>query len=398
MMSSADVRAAGRENAQTERHTIRLDYVLSGAAGERTDIALVKTSRLMTDNCRRVNMTRPLLAGAGRVSLIDDATGDTLYVNTFSTLFQEWKDLNDSVRRAFEATFLIPEPERAARVSVELFDKRHKTVASHSHRLAPSDILIRDLNPSPWRVDTLHRATSATDHIAVAIAGEGYRADDMERFLREARRAVDAILSHEPFKRYADRFDFYAVEVESTDSGVSVPKEGRWIDTPFGSHFSTFYSDRYLTSPCVFAIHDALTGIPYQHIIVLANTDVYGGGGIFNSYTLTAAGHRLFEPVVVHEFGHSFGGLADEYFYDDDVMTDTYVLDVEPWEPNITTLVDYDSKWKDMDGAALFEGGGYSAHGIYRPADTCRMRANQAPAFCPACQRALSRMILFYTE
>jgi hypothetical protein len=247
-------------------------------------------------------------------------------------------------------------------------------------------------------VDTLHRATSATDHIAVAIAGEGYRADDMERFLREARRAVDAILSHEPFKRYADRFDFYAVEVESTDSGVSVPKEGRWIDTPFGSHFSTFYSDRYLTSPCVFAIHDALTGIPYQHIIVLANTDVYGGGGIFNSYTLTAAGHRLFEPVVVHEFGHSFGGLADEYFYDDDVMTDTYVLDVEPWEPNITTLVDYDSKWKDMDGAALFEGGGYSAHGIYRPADTCRMRANQAPAFCPACQRALSRMILFYTE
>ena len=95
-------------------------------------------------------------------------------------------------------------------------------------------------------------------------------------------------------------------------------------------------------------IHDALAGIPYEHIIILANTKEYGGGGIYNSYTLTTAHHPMFRPVVVHEFGHSFGGLADEYFYDNDVMTDTYPLDVEPWEQNISTQVDFASKWKDM--------------------------------------------------
>ena len=87
---------------------------------------------------------------------------------------------------------------------------------------------------------------------------------------------------------------------------------------------------------------------PYEHIIILANTDEYGGGGIYNSYTLTTAHHPLFRPVVVHEFGHSFGGLADEYFYEEDVMNDTYPLDVEPWEQNITTRVDFAAKWQDM--------------------------------------------------
>lgn len=96
------------------------------------------------------------------------------------------------------------------------------------------------------------------------------------------------------------------------------------------------------------AIHNALAGIPYEHIIILANTDVYGGGGIYNSYTLTTAHHPMFKPVVVHEFGHSFAGLADEYFYEDDTMTDTYPLDIEPWEQNISTRVDFTSKWENI--------------------------------------------------
>ena len=117
---------------------------------------------------------------------------------------------------------------------------------------------------------------------------------------------------------------------------------------------------------------------------------------------------------MVHEFGHSFGGLADEYFYDNDVMTDTYPLSVEPWEQNITTQVDFSAKWQDMlaqgtpvptpaDKAkdypvGVFEGGGYSAKGIFRPAYNCRMRTNEYPEFCPVCQRTLRRIIRFYTE
>lgn len=160
------------------------------------------------------------------------------------------------------------------------------------------------------------------------------------------------------------------------------------------------------------AIHNALAGIPYEHIIILANTDVYGGGGIYNSYTLTTAHHAMFKPVVVHEFGHSFAGLADEYFYEDDVMTDTYPLDVEPWEQNISTRVNFASKWEDMLApntpvptpatqhqsypVGVYEGGGYSAKGIYRPAFNCRMKTNEYPEFCPVCRRAIQRIIEFY--
>ena len=158
-----------------------------------------------------------------------------------------------------------------------------------------------------------------------------------------------------------------------------------------------------------------MAGIPYEHIIILANTDTYGGGGIYNSYTLTTAHHPDFHPVVVHEFGHSFGGLADEYAYTE-APSPQYPYEVEPWEPNITTLIDFDSKWKDMipEGTAIptpvatenadlytkvgvYEGAGYTQKGLYRPTTECRMKINEAPAFCPVCQRALERLINFYT-
>jgi hypothetical protein len=207
-----------------------------------------------------------------------------------------------------------------------------------------------------------------------------------------------------------------AVESASTDSGVSIPREKIWRNTAVGSHFDTFYSARYLTTSEVFRLYDLLNGIDYEHLVILANTDTYGGGGIYNSYTLTTAHHSHFAPVVVHEFGHSFGGLADEYFYEnDDVLLLAYPASVEPWEQNITTLADFESKWADMlpEGTAIptkvtpertknytvgvYEGGGYQFKGVYRPADICRMRDNVATQFCPVCQRALARIIDFHT-
>ena len=225
-----------------------------------------------------------------------------------------------------------------------------------------------------------------------------------------------------------DRFNILAVELASRDGAVSVPKEGLWTETALSSQFSTFYSDRYLTTLRLRQLHDKLAGIPYEHIIILANTDVYGGGGIFNSYTLTTAHHAKFANVVVHEFGHSFGGLADEYYYDDQ-YEQYYNSDTEPWEPNLTTLVDFDSKWKDMIPAGvetptpapvdaptskmddqqekavemlppvgLYEGGGYMSKGVWRGSFDCRMHTNSCPDFCPVCRRSLERIIRFYTE
>lgn len=146
-------------------------------------------------------------------------------------------------------------------------------------------------------------------------------------------------------------------------------------------------------------MHDNIAGLPYEHIIILANTETYGGGGIYNSYVLTTAHHPMFKPVVVHEFGHAFAGLADEYFYDDQYV-EYYYPDAEPWEQNITTKFDFGSKWEDMlslPGVDLLEGAGYQSKGVWRSREDCRMRTNTCKDFCPVCQRAIERMIDFYT-
>ena len=187
-----------------------------------------------------------------------------------------------------------------------------------------------------------------------------------------------------------------AVALPSQNSGISIPKRGLWKQTALSSHFDTFYSDRYLTTLNLRKLNDALQGIPYEHIIILANTDNYGGGGIYNSYTLTTVKHSAFRPVVVHEFGHSFGGLADEY-YNDTQFSDTYNAATEPWEANITTHPD-DSKWKDVRGAKMYEGAGYQAKNVYRGFENCRMKTNEYPEFCGVCQRALNQLIDFYTK
>ena len=160
------------------------------------------------------------------------------------------------------------------------------------------------------------------------------------------------------------------------------------------------------------SIRDAVWNVPCDAIFLLINTDMYGGGGMYNFYACGTADNPRTPVVFTHEFGHSFAGLADEYFSSEVAYQDFYNLKYEPWEPNITTLVDFDSKWKDLlpantpiptpldaehkDKAGVFEGGGYLPKGIYRPMDHCMMR-DYAP-FCPACSRAILRMIDFLTD
>ena len=159
-----------------------------------------------------------------------------------------------------------------------------------------------------------------------------------------------------------------------------------------------------------------MAGIPYEHIIILANTDTYGGGGIYNSYTLTTAHHPDFQPVVVHEFGHSFGGLADEYAYTE-APSLQYPYEVEPWEPNITTLIDFDSKWKDNDSerychtysgsyrkmptytpkVGVYEGAGYTQKRLYRPTTECRMKIKRSTCILPGMPTCIRKTNNFYT-
>ena len=396
--------------------TLRVDYIFNGNASGQA-ICLNGLSALPTWAGRKHHLAELPLQGNGQIIMRNAASGKTIYTTSFSSLFQEWLETDEArnVTKGFENTFLLPYPLQPVEIEITLLDPRRNVRASMKHIVHPNDVLIEQKGNSHI---TPHKYLLHNDSpekcINVAILAEGYTLQEMQTFYEDADIACKSIFDHEPFKSMKKRFNVVAVASPSTDSGVSVPRLNEWKHTAFGSHFSTFYSDRYLTTSRVKAIHDALAGIPYEHIIILANTEEYGGGGIYNSYTLTTAHHPMFRPVVVHEFGHSFGGLADEYFYDNDVMTDTYPLDIEPWEQNISTQVDFAAKWKDMLSentpvptsaevsenypTGVYEGGGYSAKGIFRPAENCRMRTNEYPAFCPVCQRALRRIIEFYTE
>ncbi|MDR0824485.1 MAG: IgA Peptidase M64, partial [Prevotella sp.] len=396
--------------------TLRVDYIFTGDNASQT-VSLDQLNQLPQWAGRRHHLDELVRSGNGQIKVTDLNSGKCIYKDAFSSLFQEWRTIPESetVRRSFENTFLLPYPKNKVEIEVSLREKDGSYKTALKHVVDPNDILIKKKGLKNIPAYTvIHRGNSIDKCINVVILAEGYTASEMGKFNAHAKTACEQILAHSPFNSMQDKFNFIAVETVSKDSGVSVPRENKWNETAFHSHFDTFYSDRYLTSTNMKDIHDAIAGIPYAHIIILANTDVYGGGGIFNACTLTTTGHPAFKPVVVHEFGHSFGGLADEYFYDNDTFSDSYPVDVEPWEPNITTLVDFQSKWSHLlrEGTPIptdkelastypvgvFEGGGYSSKGIYRPAFDCRMKTNTCKDFCPACQKALEQLIKFYTE
>ena len=398
--------------------TLRVDYLFNGNAQQHT-ISLDELVSLPAWAVRRPPLNQFPLAGNGNIVMKDKESGKVIYRTSFSSLFQEWlgEDEAKHVTRGFENSFLLPYPKHPAIVTIQLMDAYHKPCASLTHEINPKDILIHQRGTTritPHRY--LLQSGPSDKCIDIAIMAEGYTADEMNLFYKDAQEACDAIFAHEPFKHMKNKFNIVAVESVSQDSGVSIPRNNEWKSTAVNSHFDTFYSDRYLTTRSVKAMHNWLAGIPYEHIIILANTDTYGGGGIFNAYLLTTAHHAMFKPVVVHEFGHSFGGLADEYAYDT-APSPLYPYTVEPWEPNITTLVDFKSKWEDLipentpiptpietdsttiyTKVGVYEGGGYTLKGIYRPTTECRMKINEAPCFCPVCERALEKLILFYTE
>lgn len=410
---------AGRMSAQTFNtafcdSTLRLDYTFAGNASHQ-EISVDELCLMPGWYGKRAHMADLPVEGNGQITVRDRNSGKVLYRNSFSTLFQEWLTYDEAknTRKSFENVFLVPMPKSAVAITVDLKNNRHETTATFTHTVDPSDILIKRIgfrNVTPY--ETISKATSA-NHINIAFLAEGYTDGEMDTFLADARTATDAIFAHEPFKSSRDRFNVIAVKAVSAESGTSEPSKGIWKKTALNSHFDTFYSDRYLTTLHLKDMHDALAGTPYEHIIVLVNTDKYGGGGILNSYNLAMAHHKMFKPVVVHEFGHSFAGLGDEYAYDFEAIP-MYPHDVEPWEPNITTLTDFGSKWKDMmdkdtpvptpatrkyeHKPGVYEGAGYSLKGIYRPMQDCRMRTNENPEFCPVCRRAIQRLIDFYTR
>lgn len=383
--------------------TLRIDYNFSGNAKEQ-HIAVDELKLSPRWYGKRKRLAELPMEGNGQITVKDHKSGTTIYRNSFSTLFQEWLSYPEAetTSKAFENVFLVPMPKDTVDITIDLRNIRREVVASLTHQVVPSDILIRHIgerNVTPY--ETLLQAKDTTKCIHIAFLAEGYQQHEMPTFINDAKIAIEALFAHEPFKSMKERFNIVAVKAPSIDSGTSEPGNGIWKQTALSSHFDTFYSDRYLTTLNLKDLHDLLAGTPYEHIIVLVNTEKYGGGGILNSYNLSMTHHPKYRPVVVHEFGHSFAGLADEYAYETEDIP-MYPHDIEPWEKNITTKVDFHGKWEDMIGkdskAGLYEGAGYSLKGVYRAYPDCRMRTNENPEFCDVCKRILQNVIDFYTK
>lgn len=383
--------------------TLRIDYIFSGTR----DTQHIAVDELLVEPRwygKRQRLADVPVEGNGQIIVRDHKTGTVIYRNSFSTLFQEWQQEPEALhtQRSFENVFLVPMPKDTVDVTLELRDNRREVCASETHQVVPTDILIRPIgykNVTPY--ETLLQADDTTRCIRLAFLAEGYRAEEMETFVADARQAMEAIFAHEPYKTMKRWFNIVAVKSVSEDSGASEPGKGLWRNTALGAHWDTNYSERYLTTSHLKDMHDLLAGTPYEHILVLVNSDRYGGGGILNSYLLTSAHNQWSKPVAVHEFGHSFAGLADEYAYEGDEV-DLYPLDIEPWEENITTKVNFHGKWENLIGrdprAGFYEGAGYKLKGVYRAYDDCRMRTNETPEFCKACQQATQRLIDFYVK
>lgn len=385
--------------------TLRIDYNFSGNNREQS-ISVDQLNVSPQWYGKTNNLASLPVEGNGQITVRDHKTQKVIYKNSFSTLFQEWlsyPEATSGIRRSFENVLLVPFPKDTIDITLDLRNNRREVITSLTHQVVPTDILIRHIGEhdiTPYTL--LQQAKNTSRCIHIAFLAEGYQKNEMQTFIQDAKSAIEALFSHEPFKSNRDKFNIIAVEAPSVDSGTSEPSKGIWKNTALHSHFDTFYSDRYLTTLHLKDMHDWLAGTPYEHIIVLVNTENYGGGGILNSYNLSMTHHPAFRPVVVHEFGHSFVGLGDEYAYEAEQIP-MYPIDIEPWEPNLTTKVNFTGKWEGLIGKkdkkiGLYEGAGYSTKGVYRAYPDCRMRTNDNPEFCPACQQAIQRLIDFYTK
>ncbi len=345
--------------------------------------------------------------------------GEAIYSKGFNTLFQEWRTTAEArtTPQAFNSSYTIPFPK--GKVVLKVYE-RVKATGLHNEIFSigidPADKLISSEVANDFKVTAIMENGDPANKVDLLFVAEGYTAEQMEKFLADARRFADYLFTMPPYNRHKGDFNIWAVESISQESGTDIPHEDIWRKTVANSNFYTFRSDRYLTAQNQKTICQIATAAPYDALYVIVNNEKYGGGGIYNFYGLSASDCPWALEVFVHEFGHSFAGLADEYYDSSTSYEEFYNLKIEPWEPNITTLVNFDAKWKDMlpagtaiptaplseqkDNVTLgvYEGGGYMAKGIYRPVMDCRMKTNQAAGFCPVCQRAIERMIEYYCK
>jgi len=393
----------------------------------------------------------------------EQGSGKLLYSRGFSSVFAEWKTTDEAqhANRTFSESLRFPAPTTPVEVLLKKRDENDPAAGFHEvwkTTVDPKDKFVdRSLPPSPGALLTLQKMGDSATKVDLLVLGDGYTAKERSKFEQDARRFMEMLFAASPFKEHRSDFNVWGLCPAAEESGVSRPSSGIYRRSPVGATYDTFDSERYVLTMENRVLRDTASFAPYEFVEILVNANTYGGGGIFNQYATVAIDNGWANYVGVHEFGHHFAGLADEY-YTSDVSYLPNDKRPEPWEPNATALRDpANLKWKDLVEAGTplptpwhkdeferfeaeiqkerhqlraegkpesemealfrrergkeeelfrsekyagkvgaFEGANYEAKGYYRPELNCIM-FTRYDRFCAVCRRAIERIISMYT-
>jgi hypothetical protein len=395
--------------------TMRFDFLLAGNSAA-TKVFPVSFREEPYWGGSLTNLTDKFNYGNFRYEVFDAASGTLIYSRGFCSLYQEWQTTAEAkkIEKSFQEVATFPFPKNKVNFVLSIRGRDGVFSKLYETAIDPASYFITREKTDAALASKISGTGDPHTSLDIAFIAEGYTKEEAGKFRADVKRMADILFQEAPFDKYQDRINIWAVEVPSQESGTDVPGEGIYVNTALNSSYYTFDVDRYLTTQDISTVNDFAAAAPHDQIVVLINSPRYGGGGVYNYYTAVTADHNFTPQVFTHEFGHGFAGLADEYYTSEVAYEDYYPLNVEPWEPNITTRVNFDSKWKSLIAKSvpiptpndkkytgvtgLFEGGGYAAKGIYRPSFDCRMKSNQADSFCEVCQDAIEKMILSYLK
>jgi hypothetical protein len=316
-------------------------------------VTLDRLHRVGTWSGSTTRLVDRLDLGRYKFSATDLETGRVLFTHGYDSYFGEYRTTGaaaDGVQRTYHESVLMPFPRRPVELRFEARSREGGAATIGTFRVDPDDPFIAR-EPAPGDLRVVEQRGSGDPHVRLdlAIVGEGYTAADEATFRRDLDRFTTVLLSREPFATLAHLISVRGVFRPSRETGCDEPGRGTFRDTSVGASFDALGSERYLLTEDNRALRDIAAAVPYDAVILMVNHDRYGGGGIYNQFCVFTAHNQWSEYLLVHELGHSFAGLADEYYTSSTAYNEFYPRGVEPVEPNITALLDPAAlKWREL--------------------------------------------------
>lgn len=350
------VSAYSGEAIKFEEHfldkAMRINFYMVGEAREEQIIIHSIYKEELWPNSK-TNLTNPFNYGRYFIRVYEVASNKLIYATGFDCQFGEYRTTTpalNGVKKVFQRAVRIPWPKRKVNIVFEARDKKNLLQPLTGLTVDPDDYHhFRESSRTGDYVFEVQKSGPPAERVDIVFLAEGYKAEEKEKFVNDVKRFSGYLLNTEPYRSNREKFNVNGVFRASAESGPDEPRQNVYKNTVLKASFNALDLDRYLLSEEGFLIREMAAQVPYDTIAILVNSPRYGGGGIYNDYCITTVDNRASQAVFLHEFGHSFAGLADEYYTSEVAYNEFYPPGVEPLEPNITALLDPENlKWKDL--------------------------------------------------